>query len=76
MQGRARDQRDLLDVESVTGHLLEPRSVYAFLAQHRHRLFPAELFAEMAVGVVRDPTVRPADPLAHGHLAVGPLLQV
>jgi len=47
MQGRARDQRDLLDVESVAGHLLEPGSVYAFLAQHRHRLFPAEMFADL-----------------------------
>ena len=47
MQGRARDQRDLLDVESVAGHLLEPGSVYAFLAQHRHRLFPAEMFTDL-----------------------------
>ena len=47
MQGRARDQRDLLDVESVAGHLLEPGSVYSFLAQYRHRLFPAEMFADL-----------------------------
>ncbi len=43
MQGRARDQRDVLDVESVAGHLLEAGSVYAFLAAYRHRLFPAEM---------------------------------
>ncbi len=47
MQGRARDQRDLLDVESVAGHLLEAGSVFAFLAECRHRLFPAEMFADL-----------------------------
>ena len=31
MQGRSEDQRDLLDVESVAGHLLKPGSVFAFL---------------------------------------------
>jgi IS5 family transposase len=37
----------LLDVESVAGHLLEPGSVFALLAEHRDRLFPAELFADL-----------------------------
>jgi hypothetical protein len=27
VQGRAKDQRDLLDVESVAGHLVKPGSV-------------------------------------------------
>jgi IS5 family transposase len=36
-----------LDVESVAGHLLEPGSVFALLAEHRGRLFPAELFADL-----------------------------
>jgi hypothetical protein len=40
-------QRELLDVESIAGHLLVPGSVFAFLAEHRHRLFPAELFADL-----------------------------
>ncbi len=40
MQGRSEDQRDLLDAESVTGHLMKPGSVFAFLARHRKRLFP------------------------------------
>jgi hypothetical protein len=46
MQGRSQDQRELLDAESVVGHLLKPGSVFAFLAQHRRRLFPDELFAD------------------------------
>jgi hypothetical protein len=47
MQGRSQDQRELLDAESVVGHLLKPGSVFAFLAQHRRRLFPDELFADL-----------------------------
>jgi len=47
MQGESDRQRVLLDVESVAGHLLEPGSVFALLAEHRDRLFPAELFADL-----------------------------
>ena len=47
MQGESDRQRDLLDVESVAGHLLEPGSVFALLAEHRNRLFPSELFADL-----------------------------
>jgi IS5 family transposase len=47
VQGRSEGQRDLLDVESVAGHLLEPGSVFAFLAEHRQRLFPAEMFEDL-----------------------------
>jgi IS5 family transposase len=47
MQGRSEGQRDLLDVESVAGHLLESGSVFAFLAVHRERLFPAEMFEDL-----------------------------
>lgn len=47
VQGEADRQRELLDVESVAGHLLEPGSVFALLAEHRARLFPAELFADL-----------------------------
>lgn len=47
MQGESGRQRELLDVESVAGHLLEPGSVFALLAEHRDRLFPAELFADL-----------------------------
>src|ERR1700710_1704453 len=47
MQGRADDQRELLDAESVAGHLLKSDSVFAFLAMHRHELFPEEMFADL-----------------------------
>lgn len=47
MQGEADRQRDLLDVESIAGHLLPKGSVFAFLAEHRQRLFPADMFADL-----------------------------
>jgi transposase len=47
VQGRSEDQRELLDAESVAGHLLQPGSVFAFLAEHRGRLFPEEMFADL-----------------------------
>jgi len=47
MQGEADRQRELLDVESVAGHLLPAGSVFAFLATERLRLFPAEMFADL-----------------------------
>jgi len=34
-------------VESVTGHPLEPGSVFALLTEHRDRSFPAESFADL-----------------------------
>ena len=34
-------------MESVAGHLLEPGSVFALLAEHRDRLFQVELFADL-----------------------------
>ena len=40
-------QRELLDAESVAGHLLKPGSVFAFLAKHRRELFPDVLFADL-----------------------------
>ena len=47
MQGRSDDQRELLDAESVAGHLLKPDSVFAFLAVHRSELFREEMFADL-----------------------------
>jgi hypothetical protein len=63
MQGRAGDQRDLLDAESLSGHLLRPGSVFAFLAEHRRRLFPDELFADLFRSGTGRPSV-PADVMA------------
>jgi hypothetical protein len=36
-----------LDAATWCGHLLPDGSVYAFLADHRHELVPAELFADL-----------------------------
>ncbi len=47
MQGRSDDQRELLDAESVAGHLLKGDSVFAFLAAHRRELFAEEMFADL-----------------------------
>jgi hypothetical protein len=47
MQGSSDSQRDVFDVESVAGHLLPAGSVFRFLAEHRTRLFPAEMFADL-----------------------------
>jgi hypothetical protein len=63
MQGRSEDQRELLDAESVAGHLLKPGSVFAFLAEHRQRLFPDELFADLFPSGRGRPSV-PADVMA------------
>ncbi|MET3805407.1 hypothetical protein ABIB25_002408 [Nakamurella sp. UYEF19] len=63
MQGRAADQRDLLDVESVAGHLLKPGSVFAFLAEHRRTLFPDAMFADLFPSGSGRPSV-PVDVMA------------
>ncbi len=47
MQGRPLDERELLDAESVAGHLVEAGSVFALLAAHRRVLFPVEMFADL-----------------------------
>jgi hypothetical protein len=39
MQGRRLDERELLDAESVAGHLVEAGSVFRLLADHRRELF-------------------------------------
>jgi IS5 family transposase len=63
VQGRSDEQRDLLDVESVAGHLLKPGSVFAFLAGHRRELFPDVLFADLFPSGRGRPSV-PADVMA------------
>ncbi len=59
MQGEADRQRELLDVEALAGHLLVPGSVFAFLARHRLRLFPPELFADLFPSGRGRPSVPP-----------------
>lgn len=47
MQGRALDERELLDAESVAGHLVERGSVFGLLAVHRRVLFPEVMFVDL-----------------------------
>src|SRR3954466_11970375 len=63
MQGRSGDQREILDAESVAGHLLKAGSVFGFLAGHRRELFPDELFADLFPSGRGRPSV-PADVMA------------
>ncbi len=63
MQGRSDDQREILDAESVTGHLLKAGSVFGFLAAHRRELFPDEMFRDLFPSGRGRPSV-PADVMA------------
>src|SRR3954466_4972586 len=63
MQGRSGDQREILDAESVAGHLLKAGSVFGFLAAHRRELFPDDMFADLFPSGRGRPSV-PADVMA------------
>ncbi|MDQ3405174.1 MAG: IS1182 family transposase [Actinomycetota bacterium] len=47
MQGSSVLDRELLDAAALCGHLVPAGSVYALLAEHRERLFPNEMFADL-----------------------------
>ena len=47
MQGSSRPDRELLDAAVLCRHLVPEGSVHAFLADHRGRLFPDEMFADL-----------------------------
>ena len=47
VQGRSDPNVELMDAGGLVGHLVADDSVYAFLAAHRGRLFPDELFADL-----------------------------
>ena len=63
MQGSSRPDRELLDAAALCSHLLGEGSVHAFLAEHRHRLFPDEMFADLFPTNRGRPSV-PADQVA------------
>ncbi len=60
MQGRSRLERDLWDAGEVTGHLVPPGGVFAFLAEHRRELFPDEFTADLFPSRTGRPSL-PAD---------------
>src|SRR6188472_253794 len=47
VQGTSDPNRELLDAGALVGHLVPAGTVYAFLASHRRRLFPDDLFADL-----------------------------
>lgn len=53
----------MLDVEALAGHLLPAGSVFAFLAEHRHDLFPDDAFEDLFLSGRGRPSV-PADVIA------------
>ncbi|MGH7732505.1 MAG: transposase, partial [Gemmatimonadales bacterium] len=60
MQGISKADRDLRDAGDVTGHLVPPGSVFAFLAEHRRELFPDEFTADLFPSRTGRPSL-PAD---------------
>jgi hypothetical protein len=63
VQGTSQPQHVVMDAESVSGHLLPPGSVYAFLAEHRRELFPDAMFADLFPSPLGRPSV-PGDVVA------------
>src|SRR5688572_20106920 len=63
MQGRSDPNAELLDAAALCRHLVPNDSVHAFLADHRHELFPDELFADLFPSGRGRPSV-PADVIA------------
>jgi hypothetical protein len=60
MQGISGTDRDLWDAGDVTGHLVPPGSVFAFLAEHRRELFPDSFTADLFPSATGRPSL-PAD---------------
>ena len=63
VQGSSDPNRELLDAAALVGHLVPAGTVYAFLAEHRQRLFPDELFTDLFGSGRGRPSV-PADVIA------------
>ena len=70
MQGISRADRDLWDAGEVTGHLVPPGSVFAFLAEHRTELFPDSFTADLFPSRTGRPSL-PADLVGLGAGAQG-----
>src|SRR3989304_10385537 len=62
-QGRSGSNPGLLGTMAMCGHLVADDSVYWFLAENRHRLFPDDMFADLFGSGRGRPSV-PADVIA------------
>ncbi len=63
MQGTSDPNPELLDALAMCGHLVARDSVHWFLAEHRQRLFPDDMFADLFGSGRGRPSV-PADVIA------------
>ena len=63
VQGISDSNPELLDAMALCGHLVARDSVHWFLAEHRQRLFPDEMFADLFVSGLGRRSV-PADVIA------------
>jgi IS5 family transposase len=63
MQGQSDPDRELLDAAALVGHLVPADTVHGFLAEHRVRLFPDEMFNDLFPSRRGRPSV-PADVIA------------
>ena len=63
MQGTSDPNVELLDAAAFVSHLVPADSVYAFLAEHRHRLFPDDAFSDLFPSGRGRPS-QPADVIA------------
>jgi IS5 family transposase len=63
MQGTSEPNPELLDAMALCGHLVARDSVHWFLAEHRQRLFPDDLFVDLFGSGRGRPSV-PADVIA------------
>jgi hypothetical protein len=57
MQGQTRLERELLDAQVMVGELVPPGSVFAFLAEHRQRLFPDSFIADLFPSLTGRPSL-------------------
>ena len=63
MQGKSDPNRELLDAAALCRQLVPEGSVEAFLADHRRKLFPDEMFADLFASARGRPSI-PADVVA------------
>lgn len=63
MQGGGNPEPELMDARALVGHLVPAGSVFAFLAEHRHEVFPPELFADLFPSKTGRPSL-PVDMIA------------
>lgn len=60
VQGITGSDRELLDAQALVGELVPRGSVFAFLAEHRHELFPDSSIADLFYSSRERPSL-PAD---------------